>query len=206
MIEFEGYHGTSLQASRKILEEMRFKPSEDEDSLRMGRGVYFFSKETTLSFAQECAAAYCKAKFRKAELGVDTYAVLKCVVSCENEELLDLFIPSVLESFHTMRYAEYDRLCKACPGYELRDASELDTAVINRLRRIQKIAVVRAPQYFSPLTNEEAIRVAGKHPYRKTYLPNVLMICADPDLVTIRNIEVVERGKLRNDGYAGTVG
>ena len=205
MSEFECFHGTSLQAAKKILKEMRFKPSENEDALRMGRGIYFFAKESELSYAQQCAVAFCKTKFRKASSGIDSYAVLRCILSCESEEILDLFVPSVLEHFHVMRYAEYDRLCKAQPGYAISDAGELDTIVLNKLRKLQRIAVVRAPQYFYPLTNEETIKVAGKNVHRKTYLPNVLMICADPKFVEIKNIEVVDGGILRNDRYSDTV-
>ena len=206
MIDFECFHGTSLQASKIILEEMRFAPSIDEDALRMGRGVYFFSKETTLSYAQQCASAFCKTKFGKATSSIDAYAVLKCVVSCDSEELLDLFNPAALETFHHMRYAEYNRLSKACPEYRISSAGQLDTVVLNKLRELRRIAVVRAPQYFFPLANEETIKVAGKQVYRKTYLPNVLMMCVNPELATIKDIEVVERGKLRNDGYADSIG
>ena len=183
-----------MEAAEKIVSEGLFHLLESADQLRMGQGVYFFMKASPSGFAQQCATGFCKAKFRR-NAGTE-YAVLRCFVECEENSLLDLYKPELLEQFHEMRYALYNLIIQDRPDFELRDAGELDTMVINRLKKMKGYTVIRAPEYFAPLLQEEKIKIQreNKHRFRKTYLPNVLMLCVDVNRVKIDNIEIVEQG------------
>ncbi len=205
MIHFECFHGTTLQAAEKILAAKKFKAGNNVSASRLGRGVYFFAKESQSSYALQCAEAYCTQKYKNPDPVVNEVAVLRCMVSCQEDELFDLYNPELLEIFHVMRYAEYAKLCEKIPGYVLQSSEELDTAVLNDWRENRKIAVVRSPQYFSLLANEKSIKTS-KNVYRRTNLPNTLMVCADENLAEFSDIEIVKRRVLTNDESAGYVG
>lgn len=103
MIRLECYHGTSFESGEQIINEGLFHLPSSGDQLRLGTGVYFFMKASSTSFAQQCAAGYCKVKFRKSE--IEKYCVLKCIVECDESQLLDLYRPDLLDEFHCMSYA-----------------------------------------------------------------------------------------------------
>ncbi len=191
MIQLECYHGTSLEIANKIVQENRFLPSPSKELLRMGEGAYFFKKASGCGFAEKCARAFCISKYGNADSNTHDYAVLKCNVSCEEDQYLNLFDEQALEAFHIMRYLLYDRI-----SFPLQDAAQLDTMVINLIKKDRDIAVVCAPHYFAPLACENRIIIKSKRSYRKTYLPNVLMVCADPEKAIISDISIVERGRI----------
>ena len=205
LYSLECYHGTSSMAAEHILEGNCFLPSKSDDSLRLGVGVYFFVKCSEANLAKKCAKAFCLNKLRKETSQGKDYAVIKCLVTCADDQMLDLFNPECLEAFHTMRYATYSKLCEAEPNFQYRDANQADTMVIDKLRSISNIAVVQCPQYFGLLSLEEQIKVGGRHPYKKTNVPNVIMVCADPTKAIIRDIQLVERGTLYNDEFSSII-
>ena len=159
----------------------------------MGEGAYFFKKASGCGFAEKCARAFCISKYGNANSNTHDYAVLKCNVSCEEDQYLNLFDEQALEAFHIMRYLLYDRI-----SFPLQDAAQLDTMVINQIKEDRDIAVVCAPHYFAPLACENRIIIKNdKRKYnRRTYLPNVLTVCADPEKAIISDISIVERGRV----------
>ena len=127
-----------------------------------------------------------------------TYGILACDVECEEEKYLDLFHPENLEYFHKMRYFLLNKSLEVDPNYKYHNAAVADTQVFNIIRELRELAVIRCPQFFGMLEEEQKfIFDKGQRPFPKTYVPNVVMACVDTNKAVIKNIELVEGGNIR---------
>ena len=77
-----------------------------------------------------------------------SYAVLSCIIECEEENYLDLFNPENLEYFHQMRYYLLDKSLAVDSNYKYHNAAVADTQVFDVIRKLRSIAVIRCPQFF----------------------------------------------------------
>lgn len=193
MVELIGYHGTSLENARSILRDKKFHPSSDRDSLRMGTGAYFFSQmNASNEYPIMCAKGIVDFKMQKGQLR-DGYGILSCRIRCEESQFLDLFEPDNLEMFHLMRYQTYEQQLRKNPKFKYKNAAVADCVVFDILRNRFNIALIRCPQFFGMFPKEEQMQLESR-PYPKTYVPNVLNLCADVEKVAIDSIELVEEG------------
>ena len=87
MRAFTGYHGATAGCGIKIVSEQRFLPSTKPEEW-LGIGVYFFEDSVGHAFN------WCI----KAREYVE-YCVLKAIIICENDRVLDLTKPEAFELF-----------------------------------------------------------------------------------------------------------
>lgn len=193
MIRLKCYHGTSLAFAESIVKENRFLPG-NKDGLRLGEGAYFFEQICESSYAQECARDLEKYHYKEGK-HPDGYAIVACTVACEDDELLDLFDPATIEWFHRIRYAIYDRAKKRDPDYQFVSAAHADTMTVNEIKRHRRVSVIRSPEFFGMFAREAGIMMSGRRKYPKTFVPNVLLVCADVETAEISDIQIVERGR-----------
>lgn len=193
MVRLKCYHGTTPESAEAIVREKRFLPSAGE-ALRLGEGAYFFEQQGNSEYAKECARDLKKYHFEKGKCGAE-YAILSCMVECDDEQYFDLYDPANMEEFHRIRYAVYQHYISKDPSFQFVDAAQADTATMNLIRKTKNIFVVRSPEFFGMFAREENIKMSGRRKYPKTFVPNVIIVCADVGKAVIRNIEIVERGK-----------
>lgn len=199
MVTLECYHGTSYKNAESILRDNCFRPNRDNEKLRLGVGVYFFCKGYDEKYAITCARElqyfHYLEDIKKKRWITDNkqYAILSCVVECPENEYFDMYNPAALETFHNMRYDLHAERLKRNPESKYEDAADADTQVMNILRKIAGIKVVRCPQFFGMFPRESRIELKGRR-YPKTFVPNVTLVCADPEGAIIRDIRIVEKG------------
>jgi len=172
----------------------------------LGEGAYFFNKMgSRVDYPMMCARELSRFKFSRGSLS--DYAILSCIVECEDEQFLDLADPDTMEVFHRMRYMIHDRNLKADPSFRYINASVADTQVIEELKRLKPIAVVRAPQFFGMFEKEQRMKFSDKKISQnpRTFVPNVINMCVDTHLAHIRDIMIVEEGEF-HDGHEGFIG
>ena len=144
MIRFKSFHGTSLENGKSIIQENHFRPS-DTDSLRMGVGACFFCQAgDDDAYPIRCARELEKYHVRQKK-HPNQYAILSCMIECEDEEYLDLFNPESLEYFHQMRYILLNKSLAVDPDYKYRNATVADTQVFDTIRKLRSISVIRCP-------------------------------------------------------------
>ena len=80
-------------------------------------------------------------------------------------------------------------------GTMLLDLAEADTQVFDTIRHLRNLAVIRCPQFFGMFERERQFLFLEGRAYPKTYVPNVIMVCADVETARIINIEKVDEGK-----------
>lgn len=196
MIRLKCFHGTSLENGQSIIQENHFRPS-DADSLRMGVGAYFFCQTgEDDTYPMRCAKELEKYHIKQGK-HKNNYAILSCIVECKEENYLDLFNPDNLEYFHQMRYYLLNKSLSVDPDYKYHNAAVADTQVFDVIRDIRSVAVIRCPQFFGMLEEESRFRFdKGERQFPKTYVPNVIMACVDTDKAIIKDIELVEGGKM----------
>ncbi len=195
MIDLIGYHGTSIENAHSILTENRFRPSKDNESLRMGEGAYFFSRISEKGdYSIKCAKEIAAFNHKKGKIA-NGYGILSCHIQCSEQQFLDLFDPENLELFHMMRYKNYEEHIKRDPDFKYERTSVADCEVFDILRKKKGIAVIRCPQFFGMFPREEAFKFKTGYQYPKTFVPNIINICADVNLVTISNIKLIEEGE-----------
>lgn len=205
MVELECFHGTSRENAQAIIHQQRFLHSEG-DTCRLGEGAYFFNKMgSSATYPIMCARELSKYKFFQG--GPSRYSILSCIVECKEEQFLDLSDPDSMEAFHHMRYMLHDRNIKADPAFKYKNASFADTQVIEELKRMRHIAVVRTPQFFGMFEKEQRMKFSERRISQnpRTFVPNVINLCVDTHLAYIRDIKIVEEGEF-DDGHEGFVG
>lgn len=203
MIRLKCFHGTSFENGQSILRENRFRES-DSDSSRMGAGAYFFCQSgDDEKYPIRCARELENFHLQKGK-HTDGYAILSCVVECEEEQYLDLCDPVALEYFHKMRYYLLDKLLQDRKDYKYENAAAADTYVFDRIRELRRLAVIRCPQFFGMFAKENKFVFAKGRQFPKTYVPNVIIACVNTNIAVIKDIELVEGGEY-NDGYEGFI-
>ena len=196
MVQFTCYHGTSIENAQSILSEKRFRPSVDRDSLRLGRGAYFFCQMGSSRYAWDCARDlewFHKSKHPKG------FGILSCKISCDDDALFDMYEPEVMECFHQIRYHLYEKHKEMDPGFMFEHAYAADTETLNLIRKTRSIAIIRCPQFFGMFERENRIKFSGSRQFPKTYVPNVVLICADTEKATISDIQLVEEGQFDDE-------
>ena len=191
LITLKCFHGTTLQSAESILLEKHFRPSVKDEGLRLGRGAYFYGKMGESDYAQKCAYETARYHYYRGRRG-NEYAILSCDAICEEQQFFDMYEQVVLEAFHEMRHALYTTMVNRC-HYEFRDCAELDTMTMNRIRESSDIAIIRCPQFFGFLENEQRIRFR-RSPKPLTYVPNVVLTLVDTEKAVIENIKIEDRG------------
>lgn len=203
MIILQCFHGTSYEKAKSILKEQHFR-SGDSSALRMGRGAYFFCQVGDKSdYAKECARELEKYHFGTRGYSGE-YAIVSCKIECEEDSFLDLYNPESLAYFHQMRYLMMQKSLEEDPKFKYQNAAVADTQVFNKIREIRNISAIRCPQFFGMLEQEQKFIFKERPQFPKTYVPNVIMVCADPDLAVIKDICIAERGDFDN-GYEGVI-
>lgn len=192
MVRLKCYHGTSIEFAEAIVRENRFLPGSKE-GLRLGDGAYFFEQIGDSSYAQECARDLEKYHFKKGK-HTNGYAIISCTVECKDDEFLNLFDPITIELFHRIRYAVYDRAKKSDPNYQFVDAAHADTMTVKEIKKHRNVSVIRSPEFFGMFAREAGIMMSGRRKYPKTFVPNIILVCADVETAKISNIQIVERG------------
>lgn len=196
MIKLRGFHGTSSENAKSILEEQHFKHSENEQ-LRMGVGAYFFCQcEEYGEYAKKCARELEKFHKKKHPNG---YAIMSCDIECEESQYLDLYDFKSLELFHTMRYKMLNRSLEVDENYKYKSAAVADTQVFDTIRKLRRVAVIRCPQYFGMFEEEQKFQFIEGRQFPKTFVPNVIMLCVNTNIANIKNIKIEEEGTF--DGY-----
>lgn len=194
MVELIGYHGTSLENARAILNEQRFLPSTDRESLRMGEGAYFFSQmNDSNEYSIMCAKGVVDYKIQKRKIP-NEYGIISCRILCEENQFLDLFQPENLEMFHLLRYKTFEAHIRNDPNFKYKRAEIADCTVFDILRNRFNVALIRCPQFFGMFPQEQQMIFAEGKQFPKTFVPNVLNLCADVTKVVINSIELVEEG------------
>lgn len=201
MIELECYHGTTLEFAQSILKQ-GFLPSRDNDSLRLGEGAYFFGCGNDPNYALDCAIELERFQHKKGK-HTGKSAILKCCVSCPEEAFFDMCDFERLEMFHKLRYKVHEAHVKSDPEFEFPSAAAADTETMNLIRNRGNFSVVRCLQFFGMFSREDRISI-HKRKYPKTFVPNVLIICANTEQATISNIEIV-REEVFDDEYPSTI-
>lgn len=203
MIRIKCFHGTSLENAQAIVRDKKFLPSES-DSLRMGKGVYFFCQSgEDDTYPIKCARELEKYHIVQGKHN-NEYAIISCVIECDEEQYLDLFQPDALEDFHQMRYYLLNKSLKVDGNYRYHNAAVADTQVFDTIRALRAISVIRCPQFFGMLEAEKKFQFdKSEKQYPKTYVPNVIMACVDSDKAIIKEIEIIEKGEM-DDGYEET--
>lgn len=187
------YHGTTRKNASSILSEGKFRPSEKEEGLRLGRGAYFYNKTAWSDYAKQCAydtVAYHHDHCKNKEEYPD-YAILSCDVECDDSQFFDMYTPEGMELFHEARKKTYQTM--VANGHSFTRCGALDTQTMDILRESMDIAVIRCPQFFGFMRSEESIRFTERtRPL--TYVPNVIIVCVDPSKAIISNIQIEEEG------------
>lgn len=204
MIRLKCFHGTSYENGKSILKEKRFRPS-NSDSLRMGIGAYFFCQVgENDTYPLRCAKALENYHIAHRK-HIDGYMILSCIIECQDENFLDLNDPESLEYFHQMRYLLLNKSLKLDPHYRYHNAAVADTQVFNEIRKIRNLFVIRCPQFFGMLEEEQKFQFDKKErQFPKTYVPNVIMVCADTNKALIKDIKMVE-GRMFHNEYEAIV-
>lgn len=192
MIQLECYHGTSFESAKCILRDQCFLPSRDNGKLRLGEGAYFFCKGHKAEYAIDCAR---QLEFFHHENGkhVGEYAILSCIIECEDDELFDMYQPDVMEMFHNARYYLHAHHLQLDRAFRYASAEAADTETMNFLRRSKRISVVKCPQFFGMFARESKMLFSGKKQYPKTFVPNIMLVCADTTKAKIRDIQLIEK-------------
>lgn len=196
MVELKCFHGTSKAEAQAIVAEQRFIHSIG-DSRRLGEGAYFFNQMgSSADYPIMCSRELCRYKFKHKQ-GSCKYAVLFCVVQCDESQFFDLSDPNAMEAFHQMRYIMHERNLRLDSHFKYKNASVADTQVIEELKKTRPIAVIRAPQFFGMFEREQRMAFSDKHVSQnpRTYVPNVVNLCVNTNLATIRDITIVEEGE-----------
>ena len=192
MVELECFHGTTLEFAQSILRE-GFRPSIDQEGLRLGVGAYFFGKGTKSDYGIECAREIERYHFAHGK-HKGKYAILSCTVKCNDDQFFDMYKPDYMETFHRMRYKLYQERIERDPLFKFPRAEVADTITMDFIRKIQDVAIVQCPQFFGMFMKEKDFRMDKRHPQPKTMVPNVLMICADCNKAIIDNVVMIEEG------------
>ena len=204
MVRLKCFHGTSYENGQSILKEKHFRTS-DSDSLRMGEGAYFFCQAGESDAYPIRCAKELEAYHRSMGKHKKGFAILSCVIECEDENYLDLYDPESLEYFHQMRYMMLDKSMQVDPEFRYRNAAVADTQVFDVIRKIRPLTVIRCPQFFGMLDKEMKFNFDKRErQFPKTYVPNVIMVCADTNKVVVKDIELVE-GRVLGDEYERVV-
>lgn len=190
MVRLKCYHGTTRENAHSILMDGAFRSSENRDSLRLGRGAYFYCKTGTSDYARICA--YETAKYHHSKYGTCSYGIVSCIVECDDDQFFDMCIPDFAEQFHNVRRALYQRMTRE--GHSYSQCGELDTQTMDIIRSIRDVAVIRSPEFFGFMSFEDQIRFK-KRPKPLTYVPNVIIVCADTDKAIISDIRIEEEGE-----------
>lgn len=110
--EFIGYHGTS-EESAKLIVESNFIPSKNHDDW-LGYGVYFFIEGITCPKNNATEWAICHAWDNENKSNkYNAYSVIKVCLNVSKDKLLDLTTNDGLENFNRLRehyiskYAKY---------------------------------------------------------------------------------------------------
>ena len=194
MINLTCFHGTSLDAGRSILRENAFHEGTAEN-LRMGKGAYFFCPTCASPYYPILCAKELERFHYTEGKHTDGYMILSCTIQCEEDQYLDLYDPISMELFHRMRYQLIEQSLKKNPGFKYPNAAAADTQVFDTIRHLRSLAVIRCPQFFGMFESEKQFLFSKGRAYPKTYVPNVIMVCADVEVATIINIEKVDEGK-----------
>lgn len=199
MVRLKCFHGTSYENGRSILKEERFR-SSDSDKLRMGVGAYFFCQVgESAAYPIRCAKSL-EDYYITTKKHTDGYMILSCIIECQEENFLDLNDPESLEYFHQMRYILLNKSLQLDSHYRYRNAAVADTQVFNEIRKIRHLFVIRCPQFFGMLKEEQKFLFDYKEKqFPKTYVPNVIMVCADTNNALIKDIQMVEGRKFNNE-------
>ena len=98
-----------------------------------------------------------------------------------------------------------DKSMQVDPEFRYRNAAVADTQVFDVIRKIRPLTVIRCPQFFGMLDKEMKFNFDKKErQFPKTYVPNVIMVCADTNKVVVKDIELVE-GRVLGDEYERVV-
>lgn len=190
MVRLKCYHGTTRENAHSILKDGRFLPSETRDSLRLGKGAYFYCKTGMSDYAKTCAYETAKYHHEKSETG--SYGIVSCTIECEDTQFFDMCRPDFAEQFHKARHALYQKMTKE--GHVYSHCGELDTQTMDMIRSIRDIAIIRSPEFFGFMSFENQIKFK-KRPKPLTYVPNVIIVCADTDKAKISDIKIEEEGE-----------
>ena len=95
-----------------------------------------------------------------------------------------------------MRYKTYEANIRLNPGFQYQRVEVADCTVFDILRAKFGIALIRCPQFFGMFPKEQQMVFSKGKQFPKTYVPNVLNVCADVDKVVINDIELVEEGEV----------
>lgn len=203
MIQLMCYHGTSYEYAKSILASGHFKPSRDNEGLRLGEGAYFFCMGRSPEYAIGCAR---QLEMYHHHQGKHTgeYAILSCVVECEETELFDMYRPECMELFHDMRYFLLAKHLKVNKDFAYAAAAVADTETMNYIRRSANISVVKCPQFFGMFPRESEFKISSRRKFPKTFVPNIVLVCADTEKARIKDIQLIEKGEFE-DGSAEAV-
>ena len=194
MVNLTCFHGTSLDAGQSILRENAFREGTAE-RLRMGKGAYFFCQTcASPDYPILCAKELERYHYTE-DKHTDGYMILSCTIQCEEEQYLDLYDPMNMELFHRMRYQLIEQSLKKDPEFKYPNTAAADTQVFDTIRHLRNLAVIRCPQFFGMFERERQFLFLEGRAYPKTYVPNVIMVCADVETTRIINIEKVDEGK-----------
>lgn len=199
LIALKCFHGTSIENGESILKEQRFRQS-DNDKLRMGVGAYFFCQAgCDDEYPKMCARELEKYHLREGK-HKGGYMILSCTVECEDDKYLDLYEPDSLEFFHRMRYILLERSLRVDPNFKYRNNAIADTQVFDEIRNIRRLDVIRCPQYFGMFEKERRMNFEDPPRFPKSFVPNVIVVCANIENADIKNITEIERG-IQYNGY-----
>lgn len=204
MIQLKCYHGTSYEYAQSILSSGHFNPSRDNEGLRLGEGAYFFCMGHRPEYAIECAR---QLEMFRHEKGKHTgeYAILSCIVECDENELFDMYQPEYMEAFHRMRYDLLEKHLKDDKDFTYAAAAAADTETMNYIRGLANISVVKCPQFFGMFSREQKFKFSkANKQFPKTFVPNIVLVCADTAKARIKDIQLIEKGVFE-DGSAEAI-
>jgi hypothetical protein len=194
-ISIKCYHSTSIENAQNIIQEMFFKSSRDSGKLRLGVGTYFFVSSMDQSYAMDCARELERFQVIKGKHGKE-YAILSFQIECDESSYLDLCDPVNMGVYHRARYELLKTQQETTPGFEFKSAAAIDAYVLGIIRERYNIHVVKCQEYFGMFQKEEEIKCNF---HQKTLIPNVIMACADPETVQIKDICIAERGEFSDE-------
>ncbi|MFZ6801862.1 hypothetical protein [Undibacterium sp. Di24W] len=185
MILFEGFHGTSLDASKSIVGGQFLKSESRTEWL--GHGVYFFVEGISCPLQNAQDWAICQAWDKENCVNLyDDFGVLKSEIQLGEDELIDLTCLSGLQAFNATKAELYSALMKH--GIQLAPQEEHNCILFNFMVDVLEVKAVKHHLYIKNKRERRAKLDLN--------VPNTTVCCL-VDLGSIAKTEIVVEGKIK---------
>ncbi len=185
MILFEGFHGTSLDASKSILSGQFRKSGSTTEWL--GHGVYFFVEGISCPLQNAQDWAMCQAWDNESQVSLyNDFAVLKSEIQINEDELIDLTSLSGLQDFNVTKEEVFKKLMRC--GIQLAPPEEHNCILFNFFVDLLDVKAVKHHLYIKN-KRERRARL-------NLNVPNTTVFCL-VDAGCIGKTEIVAEGNIK---------